>query len=96
MPFFYLYLPGTKIVTLHLRYIHTPVTQNQTIQIHIYLIASNYSRSCLMAGKQHYNKNTFIFLFLKTRCCKHDTLNIMYIKLHKIIMDKKAMKSMKI
>ena len=32
--------------------------------------------------------NKLIFLYLKTRCCKYYTLNIMYKKLHKLIMDK--------
>ena len=35
------------------------------------------------------NCNKLIFLHQKSRCCKYYTLNTMYIKLHKIIMDKK-------
>ena len=84
MPFFYLHLPGTKIVTFHLRYIHTPVTQNQTIQTHKYLIASNYGRSCLVASGNSIITKQVDILISKSQTLQHYTLNIMYINFIKL------------
>ena len=75
---------------------YTSVTQNQTIQTHKYLIASNYGRSCLVASGNSIITKQVDILISKSQTLQHYTLNIMYIKLHKIIMDKKPTKSMKI
>ena len=77
-------------------YTYTSVTQNQTIQTHKYLIASNYGRSCLVASGNSIITKQVDILISKSQTLQHYTLNIMYIKLHKIIMDKKPTKSMKI